>query len=135
MFCCDAKHSDILWRSLLLARLEIFCLNISIYIITKQQLCGEGFPSLLPLHQAEAVNHLFPTNKPKKLASGLVLQESTNILQLKLYTVSVMKKKLGTHLGRNVLLIWLHSFPICLECTISGSSVFSFLSMTFHIIK
>ena len=54
----------------------------------------------------------------KKLVSGLViqiispkvLQESTTILQLKVYIVSVMKNKLGTHLSRSVLLIWLHSF-------------------------
>ena len=66
----------------------------------------------------EAVNHLCPSNKPKKLASGLViqiispkvLQESTTILQLKVYIVSVMKNKLVTHLSMNVLLIWLHSF-------------------------
>ena len=45
-----------------------------------------------------------PSSKPKKLVSGLliqiispkVLQESTTILQLKVYIVSVMKNKLGT---------------------------------------
>ena len=58
----------------------------------------------------EAVNHLCPSNKPKKFVSGLVLQESTTILQLEVYIVFVMKNKLGTHLGRSVLLIWLHSF-------------------------
>ena len=70
----------------------------------------------------EAVNHLCPSNKPKKLVSGLVLQESTTILQLKVYIVSVMKNKSDTHLGRlighrlivqtnrTLLLIWLHSF-------------------------
>ena len=54
----------------------------------------------------------------KRLVSGLliqiispkVLQESTTILQLKVYIISVMKNKLGTHLSRSVLLIWLHSF-------------------------
>ena len=66
----------------------------------------------------EAVNHLCPSNKPKKLVSGLViqiiapkdLQERTTILQLKVYIVSVMKNKLGTYFSRSVLLIWLHSF-------------------------
>ena len=66
----------------------------------------------------ETVNHLCPSNKLKKLASGLViqiispkvLQESTTILQLKVYIISVMKNKLVTHLSMSVLLIWLHSF-------------------------
>ena len=66
----------------------------------------------------EAVNHLCPSNKPKKALSGLViqiispkvLQESTTILQLKVYIFSVMKNKLVTHLSMSVLLIWLHSF-------------------------
>ena len=67
----------------------------------------------------EAVNHLRSSNKPKKLVSGFViqiispkvLQESTTILQLlKVYIVSVMKNKLGTHLSRSVLLIWHRSF-------------------------
>ena len=66
----------------------------------------------------EAVNHLCPSNKPKMLASGLViqiilpkvLQESTTILQLKVYIISVMKNKLGIHLSRSALLTWLHSF-------------------------
>ena len=59
-----------------------------------------------------------PIEQAKKLASGFViqmisskvLQESTTILQLKVYIISVMKKKLGTHLSRSVLLIWLCSF-------------------------
>ena len=43
----------------------------NLIIILKQQLCGEGLPSLLPLLQAdvfsiEAVNHLCPSNKPNK---------------------------------------------------------------------
>ena len=96
-------------------------------IIIKQQLCGEGLPSLLPLHQADVfqqkqgilqqIIYAHQTSQ-KKLASGLViqiispkvLQESTTILQLKVYIISVMKNKLGTHLSRSVLLIWLHSF-------------------------
>ena len=92
-------------------------------IIIKQQLCGEGFPSLLPLLQADVFHwkqriiYVHQTSQ-KKLVSGpviqiispKVLQESTTILQLKVYIVSVMKNKLGTHLSRSVLLIWLHSF-------------------------
>ena len=95
-------------------------------IIIKQQLCGEGLPSLLPLVQADLLQqkqgmlqqiiYAHQTSQ-KKFVSGLViqivspnvLQESTTILQLKIYIISVVRK-LGTHLRRSVLSIWFCSF-------------------------
>ena len=88
--------------------------------IIKQHLCGEGLPSLLPLLQVDVFQQqqgilqqiiLCPSNKPKKLVSGLliqiispkVLQESTTILQLKVYIVYVMRKLVG-HLNLALLL-------------------------------
>ena len=60
-------------------------------IIIKQQLCGERFPSLLPLLQADVFQ--CPSSKSKNFVSGLVIQiispkvleEDTTILQLKVY--------------------------------------------------
>ena len=79
----------------------------------KHQLCREGFPSLFSLLQVDVfpekqtILHqiiLYPSNKPKKkLVSGLViqtipskvLQESTTILQLKVYIVYVVRTLIG----------------------------------------
>ena len=80
--------------------------------IIKQHLSGEGLPSLLPLLQVYVFQEkqsilqqiiLRPSNKPKKLVSGLLIQiisskvlhESTTILQLKVYIVYVMRKLVG----------------------------------------
>ena len=80
--------------------------------IIKQHLCGEGLPSLLSLLQVDVFQQqqgilqqiiLCPSNKPKKLVSGLliqiispkVLQENTTILQLKVYIVYVMRNFVG----------------------------------------
>ena len=101
---------------------EIFCLNPAILIAGRS--CHLCFAySKLDFFQdkhgiLQQINLMFIKQAKKKLVSGLViqiispkvLQESTTILQLKVYIVSVMKNKLGTHLSRSVLLIWLHSF-------------------------
>ena len=80
--------------------------------IIKQQLCGEGLPSLLPLLQASVFQEkqgilqqiiLCPSKNQKKLVSGLVtqifspkvIQESTTILQLKVYFIYVVRKLVG----------------------------------------
>ena len=70
-----------------------------------------------------------------QIISPKVLQESTTILQLKVYIVSVMKNKLGTHLSRSVLLIWLHSFSHLPGMQDLWTISFFFFSMKFHIIK
>ena len=79
----------------------------------------------------------------KKLASGLhtdnftqSLATSTTILQLKVYIVYVMQKISWTLVLAGVSYQFgFVSFPICLQCKISGSSVFfCFFPMKFHII-
>ena len=70
-----------------------------------------------------------------QIISPKVLQESTTILQLKVYIVSVMKNKLVTHLSMSVLLIWLYSFSHLPGMQDLWTISFSFFSMKFHIIK
>ena len=111
VFYCDAKHSDILWRSS-----HVYCyILVSLHsqtrnflpkdrnTIIRENLCGVGLPSLFSLQGILQQIILCPSNKPKKLVWGLliqiispqVLQESTTILHMKVYIVFVMRKIVG----------------------------------------
>ena len=111
--------------------------------IIKQQLCGERL-SLPPSCFAReagyiAANHPRPIKQARKslhqvliqIISTQVLQQSTTILQLKVYISYVVQKLVGhppqqecpSNLASSVF-----PFPICLQCKISGSSVFSIFS-------
>ena len=120
VFYCDAKHSDILWVSS-----HVYCyILVSLHsqtrnllpkghnTIIKEHLCGEGFPSLFYLLQVDVFNrsrvyrskssYVHQTSQ-KNLVSGILiqiispkfLQESTVILQLKVYIIYVMRKLVG----------------------------------------
>ena len=121
-------------------------------IIIKQQLCGEGLPSLLPLHQADVfqqkqgilqqIIYAHQTSQ-KKLASGLVIQIISPSLERKyhhtgtesLYPLCGEKISWAPTLAGVSYQFGFVPFPIFLECKISGSSVFFyFFPMKFHII-
>ena len=87
----------------------------------------------------EAVIHLCPSSKPKKgcirLCDTHNFTQSTTILQPKtsissLWYRSVIKNKLGTHLSKSVLLIWLSSFSHLPE--IQGLWIICFFFSFFH---
>ena len=121
--------------------------------IIKEHLCGKGLPSLFSLLQVNAFKqkqgilqqiNLCSSSKPKKVGIRpfdtnnftKVLQESTTILQLKVYFVYVMRKLVGHSSQQecpiNLALLF---FPFVCISHISGSSVSSIFPMKFHIIK
>ena len=83
-----------------------------------------------------AANHLCPSNKPKKACiRPCDTNNFTQSLTRKYHhtaTESLYRlwwdDKLGTHLSRSVLSIWLRSFSHLPGMQISGSSVFSIFS-------
>ena len=101
VFYCDAKHSDILRVSS-----HVYC-----YLFLRTARL-EIFCLIRPCDTNNFTHNL--TRKYHHTAT-----ES-------LYRLCDEKISLDTHLSRSVLLIWFVPFPICLECEISGSSVFSF---------
>ena len=113
---------------------------------------GEGLPSFLPLLQVDVFQEkqgilqqiiLCPSNKPRKACIrpstdnfAQSLATSTTILQLEVYIVYVVQKIswILTLAGVSYQFGFV-SFPICLQCKISESSVFFyFFPMKFHII-
>ena len=110
-------------------------------IIVKQQLCGEGLPSLLPLHQDDVFQQkqgilqkiiYVHQASQKKLASDLVIQIISPSLERKyhhagsesLYPLCGDKMSWAPTLVRVFYQFGFVPFSICLECKISGSSFF-----------
>ena len=121
---------------------EIFCLNTNNKII-KQQLCGEELPSSLPLLQVDVFQEkqgilqqiiLCLSNKPKK---ACIRPSNTNNFTQSLTRKYHHSATQGLYCLCGVKISWTFTlagvsyqfgfvrFPICLQCKISGSSVFS----------
>ena len=122
--------------------------------IIKHQLCGEGLPSFLPLLQVEVFQQkqgisqkiiLCPSNKPKEACIRLCdTYNFTQSLRRKyhhtaiedIYRLFDVKINWTPTLAGVSYQFGFVRFPICLQCKISGSSVFSvFFFMKFQIIK
>ena len=134
---------------------EIFCLNTAIYTIIKQQLSGGGvaiFVTFVPSRWFSReigcnTANLCPSNNPKKVCmrpcdtNNLTQsqQESTTILQLKVYIVYLVQKLVGHSPWQecpiDFINLSLFVFPFVCNARSLDHQFFLFFPIKFHIIK
>ena len=112
--------------------------------IFRQHLCGEGFPPLLSLLQVDVFQEnqgilqqiiLFPSNKPKKacirscdrnnFTQSLTRKYHHTVIESLYLLCGAKISQAPTSAGVSYQFGFV-LFPICLQCKISGSSVFLF---------
>ena len=105
-------------------------------IMSRQHLCGEGFPPSLSLLQVDVFQEnqgilqqiiLFPSNKPKKacIAQSLTRKYHHTVIESLYLLCGAKISQAPTSAGVSCQFGFV-LFPICLQCKISGSSVFLF---------